>query len=347
MVIHSSSSFHMKSNHNRENFISFYYISYCNMGSFINLVRRAHILHMHIYSLLVFGEVFLFAPLFRLLFLSLHISHFIFRLRIFLRFRSFFFFFASLLNGVVYNPQCHSIDPIFYSSWCSVFIQDFIWWFATKCSNNEMQLIAAFCIIFQIMELVSFFHSSFRVCVLFFIISFSLVSFECCIFCQCKMWEWRESERKRVKKTANPSKMSKQREYVVREWNCFSFCCHIIWNMKHVQCVEIFVRIKIIAGSLAIKIPVWCTKCFSWHFLRCRALSHSMSVFIVRNVCAHKIHAKRQTISKMWITSDRKMAQIEQQHRLLHSNILTGKREEEGKKHVSLIPLLAHKNSHM
>lgn len=73
----------------------------------------------------------------------------------------------------IYNPQCHSSDLRYFISRKRYdFILDFIiWWFATKCLNNEMQLIVAFCIVFQIMELVRFFSFLF----FFFALSFSFM----------------------------------------------------------------------------------------------------------------------------------------------------------------------------
>lgn len=112
---------------------------------------------------------------------------------------------------------------------------DFIWWFATKCLNNEMQLIAAFCIIFQIMELVSFFHV--------FFVFFPAQRASCIL-----PWSAREKERESGKKPL--FKVNKQREYMLREWNLLSgwFLCHMksTWNMCW-MCWNFSLYIEIIA----------------------------------------------------------------------------------------------------
>lgn len=45
-----------------------------------------------------------------------------------------------------------------------------------------------------------------------------------------------------------PSKVNKQREYMLREWNSvLVFCCHVKKHETCAECVEIFFHIEMIA----------------------------------------------------------------------------------------------------
>lgn len=83
----------------------------------------------------------------------------------------------------IYNPQCHAIDPIYFilvMLFVLFILGFFLSLFLVCCNeirlNNEMQLIAAFCIIFQIIELVV---------VVFEFFSVGLASDNCCCCCVC------------------------------------------------------------------------------------------------------------------------------------------------------------------
>lgn len=126
---------------------------------------------------------------------------------------------------------------------------DFIWWFATKCLNNEMQLIAAFCIIFQIMELVSFFH-------VFFGFRSTSESHFAMVGEREGAGEWKKNHHSKWTSNGNICYVN-------------GICCRVgfsaIWKAHETcaECVEIFLyTLKSLRISSAIKIRFWCMKIF-------------------------------------------------------------------------------------